>query len=223
MKRMLAMGLLVLMSACGGTPGATPCGSIADCGASSNCTDHVCTPCGATGQECCNTAALEPSCHAGLSCGASVAGMRRECAPCGNEGQACCAGEGTVMPCGGGLTCSSNVCVGGSVACVPGPSPMTIPVGIVDVNACGLRVIAIQASSFAQARDCAATMLSAGELVRVDPPPAEGLRSYEVCVLRMGMRTPDTLQAFTDGDARVCACGGADRTLGCHVLYDCRS
>ena len=219
MKRMLAVCVLALMSAC--DSGANECNSFAECGPSSNCTDLVCTPCGADGQTCCNTDASEPTCHAGLTCGASVSGSARQCASCGNEGQACCTGEDTVMPCGSGLTCSSSVCIGGSVACIPGPTPMTFAVGIIDAQSCGRRVIQVTSSSFEQAKECAGTMLGAGELVRRDPPTADGLRSYEVCVNRMGMRVGITVQAFTDGDARVCGCGGDDRVLGCGFVFNC--
>lgn len=223
MKRILAVCLLALMSACGGSSGATTCNSVADCGAGSNCTDLVCVACGAVGQPCCNTAALEPSCNAGLSCGASVAGMPRECAACGTEGQACCTGDDTVRPCGSGLTCDSSVCIGGSTACAPGPSPMSFGVGVIDANSCGLRIIEVRTSSFEQAQLCAETMLGSGERVRRDPPTASGLLTYEVCVNRMGMRSTATIRVFTDGEGRECACGGIDRTIGCFVDFNCAS
>lgn len=216
MKRLMTVWMLVLMAACS-SGGSGECNSSGDCGAGRNCTDLMCVACGAPGQQCCNPpGALEPTCNTGLTC---LEGMPRTCQACGGAGQACCTGDDTTRACGMGLTCSSGTCIGGSTACEPGSSPMTIPVGIVDSNTCGVRVISVASSSFEDAKRCAETMLGAGELVRAEALPPEGLRAYEVCVNRRGMRTDRAFNAFSDGDARLCACGGSEMLFGCVVTW----
>jgi hypothetical protein len=215
MNRLMAVLVLVLLSDC--SSGTSECGSSGDCGAGFNCTDLTCTACGAVGQQCCNPpGALEPSCTGALTC---LEGMPRRCAACGGAGQACCTGDDTTRPCNAGFACASGVCASGPSLCAAGASHR---VGVVDRAECGVRVVTATGATFEDAKRCAETMLRAGELVRHDPPPASGLVEYDVCVTRRGMRTPPfPLQAFSDGDARLCACGGPEMTLGCLVRFNC--
>jgi len=88
-------------------------------------------------------------------------------------------------------------------------------VGIIDANACGLRVITVVTDTYVHAQQCAATMLRAGEMVR--PDPEAPLRDYDLCIrtMRDGDRSAP-VRAFDDFGARSCACMGM--LLGCTVV-----
>ena len=52
------------------------------------------------------------------------------------------------------------------VVLVAGAAARPIGVGIIDAQECGVRIITINSDTFDHAKECAATMLNAGERVR---------------------------------------------------------
>jgi hypothetical protein len=154
------------------------------------------------------------TCTAGLTC-VSLSGGGDQCQTCGTDGALCCDGLGT-PPCGTGLSCSSMTgrCQSAGIACTPGSD--TFVVGVTDRAQCAVRTISITTDSFAHALDCASTMLQPNEVV-ITTGAVGPISNYTYCVQHTGQgRMTVPVQAFSEYDGRVCACGGVDHVIGCN-------
>ncbi|WP_241759196.1 hypothetical protein [Pyxidicoccus parkwayensis] len=153
------------------------------------------------------------SCNGTLMCVMESAGER--CRNCGDVGEACCNSSGSQVCNTGG------VCIGGSCQSVAAltcdDSGSIFNVGIQDMNLCALRVVAVRATSAANALSCATNsgMLGAGE--QVYEIPNTPITDYEMCVeTESEGRHTTSVRAFGDYEAQRCTrwtrCGDAGCT-----------
>lgn len=179
------------------------CCGTGGCDSSSRCVGVACEACGGDGQSCCDAPSpLLGQCSAGFNC--VNTGGPLLCEACGADGQACC--TGIDQPgCVGAGACVMGSCVSATSACPGGPN--RYEVGIIDANRCALRTIFVDAPDAGTAETCAATMLRSGELVYTGGTGP--IIHYTVCVTtESGGRESRPIPAFTDYDARTCACAG---------------
>ncbi|RJS16112.1 hypothetical protein DRW03_31195 [Corallococcus sp. H22C18031201] len=224
---LLVAASAVIASGCNGCGGGSTCDnsriaqqggccrtdSATPCDGSLTCNNGACTPCGAAGQQCCNTGVTE-TCTAGLSCELQSSGLHT-CNDCGGLNERCCQGN----RCENTFTCNTdtNRCISAaSVHCTGGANHYVI--GVRDSQLCGQSTLDINADTPEQALECARTMPlpPGGTLI---PAPAV-LQTFSMCLstTTMGVQRRN-IRAFSDYDARQCALNTCENCTD--ARFDC--
>ena len=195
-----------------GSPGGKCPGWPSNCDEGLDCISGTCLPCGGANEACCGNF---ESCTVGI-CDHNNDSEDVCRTTCGGNGQDCCPGN----ECASGLNCiNGDTCQSGPLAC---SGALTWYVGVFNATTrCAEVAINVKADTQAEAAECAAGLLKAGQAARPPQQQPNPPQQYTVCVggsdiIPGGPFGTQTIEAFTDADAQVCL---QSQCTNCEVAF----